>query len=44
VTNDVTSPVAATRLGIAAREAARVWRNLPPAQIWSYSLPAESPP
>jgi len=37
VTNAFSSPLPADRLGIAGREVARVWRNLLPAQIWSYS-------
>jgi phosphatidylethanolamine/phosphatidyl-N-methylethanolamine N-methyltransferase len=37
VTNGFCSPVSIERLAIAGREAGRVWRNLPPAQIWSYT-------
>jgi phosphatidylethanolamine/phosphatidyl-N-methylethanolamine N-methyltransferase len=37
VTNAFSSPLPVDRLGIAGREVARVWRNLLPAQIWSYS-------
>jgi len=37
LTNAFTSPVDIERLGIGGREAARVWLNLPPAQIWAYS-------
>jgi len=37
VTNGFSSPVPIARLGIDGREVARVWRNLPPAQIWSYT-------
>jgi phosphatidylethanolamine/phosphatidyl-N-methylethanolamine N-methyltransferase len=37
VTNGFCSPVSAERLGIKGRELGRVWRNLPPAQIWSYT-------
>ena len=36
LTNAFTSPVRTDRLGISGCEAARVWLNLPPAQIWSY--------
>ena len=37
LTNAFASPVDIRRLGISGREAARVWRNLPPAQVWSYT-------
>ena len=38
LTNAFTSPVDDIGgLGISGREAARVWWNLPPAQIWSYA-------
>lgn len=37
VTNAFTSPLPIGRLGITGREMCRVWRNLLPAQIWSYS-------
>lgn len=37
LTNAFTSPVNCKALGIAGREVARIWRNLPPAQIWSYA-------
>jgi phosphatidylethanolamine/phosphatidyl-N-methylethanolamine N-methyltransferase len=40
VTNGFASPVPITRLGIDGREVVRVWRNLPPAQIWSYGQAA----
>jgi phosphatidylethanolamine/phosphatidyl-N-methylethanolamine N-methyltransferase len=36
VTNAFSSPLARRRLGLVGEEAARVWRNLPPAQIWAY--------
>jgi phosphatidylethanolamine/phosphatidyl-N-methylethanolamine N-methyltransferase len=36
MTNAFASPVDIERLGISGFEAVRVWRNLPPAQIWSY--------
>jgi phosphatidylethanolamine/phosphatidyl-N-methylethanolamine N-methyltransferase len=42
LTNAFTSPLAADRLGISGREVARVWLNLLPAQIWSYSKRPES--
>ena len=37
LTNAFSSPLPVDRLGIAGREVTRVWRNLLPAQIWSYS-------
>lgn len=37
VTNAFASPLPRSRLGISGREIGRVWRNLLPAQIWSYS-------
>lgn len=37
VTNAFGSPVAIEALEIEGREARRVWRNLPPAQIWAYT-------
>jgi phosphatidylethanolamine/phosphatidyl-N-methylethanolamine N-methyltransferase len=37
MTNAFTSPIAMRRLGIAGNRVARVWRNLPPSQIWAYS-------
>ena len=40
VTNAFTSPLPIGRLGINGREVCRVWRNLLPAQIWSYSQAA----
>ena len=36
-TNAFSSPLPIEQLGIAGREAARVWRNVPPAQIWAYT-------
>jgi phosphatidylethanolamine/phosphatidyl-N-methylethanolamine N-methyltransferase len=36
VTNAFSSPLPIERLGICGREVARVWRNMPPAQIWCY--------
>jgi phosphatidylethanolamine/phosphatidyl-N-methylethanolamine N-methyltransferase len=39
MTNAFTSPVAIEPLGIEGRQACRVWRNVPPAQIWAYALP-----
>ncbi|MBV9825887.1 MAG: hypothetical protein JO001_09450 [Alphaproteobacteria bacterium] len=42
VTNGFVSPVATHSLGIAGMEARRVWRNLPPAQIWAYTRPAST--
>jgi phosphatidylethanolamine/phosphatidyl-N-methylethanolamine N-methyltransferase len=37
MTNAFSSPIAKRPLGIAGRPVARVWRNLPPSQIWAYS-------
>jgi phospholipid N-methyltransferase len=37
LTNAFSSPLPIEHLGIAGREAARVWRNVPPAQIWAYT-------
>jgi len=39
LTNAFASPLPYRRLGIQGREAARVWRNVPPAQIWAYTRP-----
>ncbi|HEX3954419.1 MAG TPA: methyltransferase domain-containing protein [Stellaceae bacterium] len=36
LTNAFSSPLPIGPLGIAGREVARVWRNVPPAQIWAY--------
>jgi phosphatidylethanolamine/phosphatidyl-N-methylethanolamine N-methyltransferase len=41
LTNAFASPLRYHRLSIAGHEAARVWRNVPPAQIWAYT---RSPP
>ena len=38
LTNAFASPLPIEHLDIHGREAARVWHNLPPAQIWSYRL------
>jgi phosphatidylethanolamine/phosphatidyl-N-methylethanolamine N-methyltransferase len=38
ITNAIASPLPTRRLGLAGRLVAHVWRNLPPVQIWSYSL------
>ena len=38
LTNAFASPLPIRRLDIRGHEAARVWHNLPPAQIWSYRL------
>jgi phosphatidylethanolamine/phosphatidyl-N-methylethanolamine N-methyltransferase len=43
LTNAFSSPLPIGRLGIGGREAARVWHNLPPAQIWSYKLKGGAP-
>jgi phosphatidylethanolamine/phosphatidyl-N-methylethanolamine N-methyltransferase len=37
LTNAFASPLPIEPLGIFGREAARVWRNVPPAQIWAYT-------
>lgn len=37
ITNAFTSPLAIDQLGLAGREVARIWHNLPPAQLWSYA-------
>jgi phosphatidylethanolamine/phosphatidyl-N-methylethanolamine N-methyltransferase len=37
ITNAFSSPLAIDHLGVAGREVARVWRNLLPAQLWSYA-------
>ncbi len=39
LTNAFRSPLAMAALGITGNEVGRVWLNLPPAQIWSYSDP-----
>lgn len=36
LTNAFSSPVAVAALGIEGHQVGRVWRNLPPAQIWAY--------
>ena len=41
VTNAFSSPLPMRRLGITGRQICRVWLNLLPAQIWSYSRPSE---
>jgi phosphatidylethanolamine/phosphatidyl-N-methylethanolamine N-methyltransferase len=38
LTNAFSSPLPIEQLGLDGREAARVWRNLPPAQIWAYTM------
>jgi len=42
LTNAFSSPLPIEALGIAGEEICRVWRNLLPAQIWSYWKPAEA--
>jgi phosphatidylethanolamine/phosphatidyl-N-methylethanolamine N-methyltransferase len=42
ITNAFTSPLAIDELGLAGCEVARVWLNLPPAQLWSYARRASS--
>lgn len=42
MTNAFASPIAIRPLGIAGKRMAHVWRNLPPAQIWSYSALADA--
>jgi phosphatidylethanolamine/phosphatidyl-N-methylethanolamine N-methyltransferase len=41
ITNAFSSPLRMGALGISGKEISRVWLNLLPAQIWSYSLPSE---
>jgi phosphatidylethanolamine/phosphatidyl-N-methylethanolamine N-methyltransferase len=43
VTNAFSSPLPIDRLGIAGQEISRVWLNLLPAQIWSYSQRCGAP-
>jgi phosphatidylethanolamine/phosphatidyl-N-methylethanolamine N-methyltransferase len=43
MTNAFSSPIARRPLGIAGRRVARVWRNLPPSQIWAYSMFSDNP-
>jgi phosphatidylethanolamine/phosphatidyl-N-methylethanolamine N-methyltransferase len=43
LTNAFSSPLAMKALGVTGTEVARVWLNLPPAQIWCYSDAAASP-
>lgn len=43
MTNGFSSPVAIDRLQVAGREVGRIWRNLPPAQIWSYARREDAP-
>jgi phosphatidylethanolamine/phosphatidyl-N-methylethanolamine N-methyltransferase len=43
LTNAFSSPLAMKALGMDGAEVARVWLNLPPAQIWSYRDAAASP-
>jgi len=38
MTNAFASPIAMGSLGIAGSPVAYVWRNLPPAQVWAYSV------
>jgi phosphatidylethanolamine/phosphatidyl-N-methylethanolamine N-methyltransferase len=37
LTNAFSSPLPLTRLGLHGQEVARIWDNLPPAQIWAYT-------
>lgn len=41
MTNAFSSPIAMRPLGLAGACVARVWRNLPPAQVWAYSAVGE---
>jgi phosphatidylethanolamine/phosphatidyl-N-methylethanolamine N-methyltransferase len=43
LTNAFASPLAIAELGLAGREIARVWRNLLPTQLWSYTRRPEPP-
>jgi phosphatidylethanolamine/phosphatidyl-N-methylethanolamine N-methyltransferase len=42
MTNAFASPIAIGPLGIAGERLAYVWRNLPPAQVWTYSAAADA--
>jgi phosphatidylethanolamine/phosphatidyl-N-methylethanolamine N-methyltransferase len=42
ITNAFTSPLAIDELGLVGSEVARVWLNLLPAQLWSYTRPNEA--
>lgn len=44
MTNAFSSPIATAPLGIAGRRVAHVWCNLPPSQIWAYSVLSADPP
>jgi phosphatidylethanolamine/phosphatidyl-N-methylethanolamine N-methyltransferase len=44
MTNAFSSPLPIDRLGITGREICRVWRNMLPAQVWSYSARFEEGP
>ena len=41
MTNAFSSPIAMRPLGLTGACVARVWRNLPPAQVWAYSAVGE---
>jgi phosphatidylethanolamine/phosphatidyl-N-methylethanolamine N-methyltransferase len=43
ITNAFSSPLAMDAIGLTGREIARVWRNLLPAQLWSYARRPTSP-
>jgi phosphatidylethanolamine/phosphatidyl-N-methylethanolamine N-methyltransferase len=43
LTNAFSSPLAIDQLGIAGQEICRIWLNLLPAQIWSYSQRSQRP-
>jgi phosphatidylethanolamine/phosphatidyl-N-methylethanolamine N-methyltransferase len=43
LTNAFSSPLPIEQLGLDGHEAARVWRNLPPAQIWAYTAGSGGP-
>jgi phosphatidylethanolamine/phosphatidyl-N-methylethanolamine N-methyltransferase len=42
ITNAFTSPVAIDELGLDGKEIARIWRNMLPAQLWSYTRRLEA--
>jgi phosphatidylethanolamine/phosphatidyl-N-methylethanolamine N-methyltransferase len=42
ITNAFSSPIPIDALGITGRQISRVWLNLLPAQIWSYSQRSEA--
>lgn len=43
-TYGLSSPLPASYYGLVAKRAARVWRNLPPATVWTYRMPPARTP